>query len=91
MITGRTGHCAQMSLQKFYGRARAHLLNVGIIRPASHVSAIDINAFLGDEENGAPVQCGRIADADKGDVPRFLNRCLLAPPHHLVPPLLQSS
>ncbi len=63
----------QMSLGIFYGRARAHLLNVGIIRPAAHVSAIDINAFLSDDA-GAPVNCGKISDQDKSDVPRFLNR-----------------
>ncbi len=62
-----------MSLGIFYGRARAHLLNVGIIRPAAHVSAIDINAFLSDDA-GAPVNCGKISDQDKSDVPRFLNR-----------------
>ena len=66
--------CAQMTLGVFYGRARAHLLNVGIIRPAAHVSAIDINAFLSDDA-GAPVNCGKVSDQDKGDVPRFLNRC----------------
>jgi hypothetical protein len=63
-----------MSLGVFNGRARAHLLNVGIIRPAAHVSAVMINEFLSDDA-GAPVDCGKISDQDKGDVPRFLNRC----------------
>lgn len=63
-----------MTLGIFNGRARAHLLNVGIIRPAAHVSAVMINEFLSDDA-GAPVDCGKITDQDKGDVPRFLNRC----------------
>ena len=54
-------------------QARAHLLNVGIIRPREDVSAIDINAFLSSPE-GAPPSVGRIADADKTDIARFLNR-----------------
>lgn len=54
-------------------QARAHLLNVGIIRPREDVSAIDINAFLSSPE-GAPPSVGRIADADKIDIARFLNR-----------------
>ena len=62
-----------MTLGIFNGRARAHLLNVGIIRPAAHVSAVMINEFLSDDA-GAPVDCGKITDQDKGDVPRFLNR-----------------
>ena len=65
---------SQMTLGVFNGRARAHLLNVGIIRPAAHVSAVMINEFLSDDA-GAPVDCGKITDQDKGDVPRFLNRC----------------
>jgi hypothetical protein len=66
-----------MSLGIFNGRARAHLLNVGIIRPAAHVSAVMINEFLSDDA-GAPVDCGKISDQDKSDVPRFLNRCSAA-------------
>lgn len=54
-------------------QARAHLLNVGIIRPREDVSAIDINAFLSSPE-GAPPSVGKIADADKTDIARFLNR-----------------
>ncbi|KAA6420128.1 MAG: strawberry notch-1 [Trebouxia sp. A1-2] len=70
---------AHMTLQQFLGQARAHLLNVGIIRPRDDVSAIDINAFLSRPE-GAPPSVGKIADPDKIDVARFLNRLLgLAP------------
>ena len=54
-------------------QARAHLLNVGIIRPREDVSAVDINAFLSRPE-GAPPTVGRIADPDKTDIARFLNR-----------------
>ena len=57
-------------------QARAHLLNVGIIRPREEVSAIDINAFLSRPE-GAPPSVGKIADPDKVDVARFLNRCCI--------------
>ena len=56
-------------------QARAHLLNVGIIRPREDVSAVDINAFLSRPE-GAPPTVGRIADPDKIDIARFLNRSL---------------
>ena len=59
-------------------QARAHLLSVGIIRPAPDVTAIDVNAFL-SSPYGAPVNAGRVAEPDKTDVPRFLNR--RAPPH----------
>ncbi len=57
----------------FYGQARAHLLSVGIIRPAADVTAIDVNAFL-SAPHGAPPTAGKVAEVDKGDVPRFLNR-----------------
>jgi len=57
-------------------QARAHLLNVGIIRPKEELSAIDINAFLSRPE-GAPPSVGKIADPDKIDVARFLNRYCL--------------
>lgn len=72
----------------FFGKVRAHLLSVGIIRPAPHVTAIDVNAFL-SAEAGAPVGCGKITDVDKSDVPRFLNRRapLLCPPEPLLRPL----
>ncbi|KAL3149047.1 hypothetical protein ABBQ32_001892 [Trebouxia sp. C0010 RCD-2024] len=74
-----TGEPPLLSLQHFLGQARAHLLNVGIIRPREDVTAIDINAFLSRPE-GAPASVGRIADADKVDIARFLNRLLgLAP------------
>ncbi len=46
---------------------------MGIIRPREEVSAIDINAFLSRPE-GAPPSVGKIADPDKIDVARFLNR-----------------
>ena len=46
---------------------------MGIIRPREDVSAIDINAFLSRPE-GAPPSVGKIADPDKIDVARFLNR-----------------
>ena len=54
-------------------QARAHLLNVGIVRPRDDVTAIDINSFLSRPE-GAPPSVGKITDADKIDVARFLNR-----------------
>ena len=64
----------QCNLKRFWTvQARAHLLNVGIIRPREDVSAIDINAFLSRPE-GAPPSVGRIADPDKIDIARFLNR-----------------
>ena len=63
-----------VSLQTFRGQARAHLLSVGIIRPAADVTAIDVNAFL-SASHGAPATAGKVAEADKGDVARFLNRC----------------
>ncbi len=62
-----------VSLQTFRGQARAHLLSVGIIRPAADVTAIDVNAFL-SAPHGAPAGAGKVAEADKGDVARFLNR-----------------
>ena len=62
-----------MSPQVFYGQARAHLLSVGIIRPAADVTAIDVNAFL-SAPHGAPPTAGKVAEVDKGDVARFLNR-----------------
>lgn len=63
-----------VSLHTFRGQARAHLLSVGIIRPAADVTAIDVNAFL-SAPHGAPASAGKVAEADKGDVARFLNRC----------------
>ena len=57
-------------------QARAHLLNVGIIRPREDITATAINAFLSRQE-GAPPSVGKIADPDKIDVARFLNRCCL--------------
>lgn len=58
-------------------QARAHLLSVGIMRPAPDVTAIDVNAFL-MSPYGAPANAGKVAEPDKTDVPRFLNR--RAPP-----------
>lgn len=58
-------------------QARAHLLNVGIIRPRDDVTATDINAYL-SRRKGAPASVGRITDADKTDVARFLNRLAAA-------------
>ena len=49
---------------------------MGIIRPKEELSAIDINAFLSRPE-GAPPSVGKIADLDKIDVARFLNRYCL--------------
>ncbi len=63
-----------MDQRTFWGIARAHLLNVGIIRPGPHVTAIEINVYL-SSPTGAPVTVGKITDPDKADVPRFLNRC----------------
>ena len=62
-----------MDQRTFWGIARAHLLNVGIIRPGPHVTAIEINVYL-SSPTGAPVTVGKITDQDKADVPRFLNR-----------------
>ena len=67
----RGGVCEGLLCQT---QARAHLVNVGIIRPREEVSASDINAFLSRPE-GAPPSVGKIADPDKIDVARFLNRC----------------
>jgi hypothetical protein len=64
-----------MDQRVFWGIARAHLLNVGIIRPGPHVTAIEINVYL-SSPTGAPVTVGKITDQDKADVPRFLNRCV---------------
>jgi hypothetical protein len=69
----RPGGGGYMSPAVFYGQARAHLLSVGIIRPAADVTAIDVNAFL-SAAHGAPPTAGKVAEVDKGDVPRFLNR-----------------
>ena len=65
-----------MDQRTFWGIARAHLLNVGIIRPGPHVTAIEINVYL-SSPTGAPVTVGKITDPDKADVPRFLNRCVI--------------
>ena len=67
------GSPPSVSLATFRGQARAYLLSVGIIRPAADVTAIDVNAFL-SAPHGAPASAGKVAEADKGDVARFLNR-----------------
>ncbi len=51
---------------------------MGILRPAADVTAIDVNAFL-SSPHGAPPNAGKVAEADKTDVPRFLNRRARAP------------
>ena len=71
------GRLPDMDQRTFWGIARAHLLNVGIIRPGPHVTAIEINVYL-SSPTGAPVTVGKITDQDKSDVPRFLNRCVLS-------------
>lgn len=73
-VVGPEGGPPAVPLQTFKGQARAHLLSVGIIRPAPDVTAIDVNAFLSAPQ-GAPASAGKVAEADKGDVARFLNRC----------------
>lgn len=77
-LTGMQGnvelkHCQVHRYECDVLQARAHLLNVGIIRPRDDVTASDINAYL-SRRKGAPPSVGRITDTDKTDVPRFLNR-----------------
>ena len=76
------GRLPGMDQRVFWGIVRAHLLNVGIIRPGPHVTAIEINVYL-SSPTGAPVTVGKITDQDKADVPRFLNRCGLRNLRHL--------
>lgn len=59
-------------LGSYLSQCRAHLLDVGIIRPSSTVSAHDIALVV--QQKSAPPQVGKVADADKVDVARFLNR-----------------
>ena len=63
-----------VSLHTFRGQARAHLLTRGHHPAGRDVTAIDVNAFL-SAPHGAPASAGKVAEADKGDVARFLNRC----------------
>ncbi|KAL4432432.1 hypothetical protein ABPG77_001731 [Micractinium sp. CCAP 211/92] len=73
---GPQGEPPAVALPTFLGRARALLLNAGVIRHnKSVVSASHISDFLGRPE-GAPPSVGRIEEKDMGDVPRFLNRLL---------------
>ncbi|KAK9811987.1 hypothetical protein WJX73_006484 [Symbiochloris irregularis] len=65
---------ARYSTRQFFARARALLLNVGIIRPAADVSAAKVTGYIA--EDNAPQTVGKIVDADRADVPRFLNRLL---------------
>lgn len=60
------------SATRFYARARSLLLDVGIIRPGTEVSAADITGYI--NSNSAPTNVGKITDPDRSDVPRFLNR-----------------
>lgn len=62
------------SATRFYARARSLLLDVGIIRPGTEVSAADITGYI--NSNSAPTNVGKITDPDRSDVPRFLNRLL---------------
>jgi hypothetical protein len=64
------------TLERFMGRARAHLLNAGIVRHNRNVtSSLHLNAFL-ESPDGAPPGVGTIEERDRADVPRFLNRLL---------------
>ncbi|GAB4817769.1 hypothetical protein N2152v2_004815 [Parachlorella kessleri] len=72
---GPDGQPPQMTVARFMGRARALLLNAGVIRYNKAVGAAHINEYLAREE-GAPTVCGTIEERDKTDVPRFLNRLL---------------
>ena len=42
----KQGKPATMTLRQFFGKARAHLLSVGIIRPAHDTTATDVNVYL---------------------------------------------
>ncbi|EFN59033.1 hypothetical protein CHLNCDRAFT_137726 [Chlorella variabilis] len=73
---GPSGEAPPLSLGVFLGKARALLLNVGIIRHnKAVVSASHINEYL-SRPDGAPSSVGRIDEKDMADVPRFLNRLL---------------
>ena len=64
----------RQQLDSYLSQCRAHLLDVGIIRPSPTVSAHDIALIVQDKAAGP--QVGKVADPDKVDVARFLNRCL---------------
>ena len=59
-------------LPAYLAQCRAHLLDVGIIRPAAHVTPHAIEQMLANLS--VPYNAGKIADPEKGDVARFLNR-----------------
>ena len=56
-----SGRLPDLDQRTFWGIVRAHLLNVGIIRPGPHVTAIEINVYL-SSPTGAPVTVGKITD-----------------------------
>ena len=62
-----------MPFGAYLARCRAHLLDVGIIRPAAHITPHAIEVMLTALD--VPYDAGKIADPDKIDVARFLNRC----------------
>jgi hypothetical protein len=64
---------ASVSIDRFFGQARASLLSVGIIQPVQGVSASQVKQYLEDVD-GAPLSAGKIAERDFTDVARFLNR-----------------
>ncbi|PRW58205.1 strawberry notch-like [Chlorella sorokiniana] len=73
---GPDGEPPAMSQAAFMARARALLLNVGVIRHnRGTVAASQLGDYLARPE-GALASVGRIAEADMADVPRFLNRLL---------------
>ena len=66
------GQPPRYAAREYFARARALLLNVGIIRPAADMSAAKITACIANDS--APANIGKITDPDRSDVPRFLNR-----------------
>ena len=63
-----SGRLPDLDQRTFWGIVRAHLLNVGIIRPGPHVTAIEINVYLSCP-TGAPVTVGKITDPGQGRRP----------------------
>ena len=61
----------------FLGMCRAYLLDVGIIRPAPHITPLEIETMLAAHD--VPYDAGKINDPEKTDVARFLNRCAAGP------------
>lgn len=73
---GPNGEAPQQPLAQFLGRARALLLNAGLLRHnRALVKSIEINKFILEPE-GAPRDAGTLEDRERTDVPRFLNRLL---------------